>query len=423
MADAKPPLTSAEARTEAERCLYCVESPCIAACPTAIDIPVFIRRIAEDNLRGAAATILEANILGSSCARVCPVEVLCVGACVMNDWNRPPIEIGRLQRFAMDSAGEDPAALLERRPSCGKRVALVGAGPAALSAGACLVLAECEAILFEKRTLPGGLNTTGVAPYKMHAHDALREVERVESLGVELRLGVEVGKDVPVEDLIEGFDAVFLGVGLGPDAPLGLTGEDGPGVVGATAWIERLKTSSDPPAAGVRRAVVVGGGNTALDVVQELRHLGVEEVTLLYRRTREVMSGYPHELVRALELGASMVENRVPVGVLRDGDALVGLRTAAAEDGRPLAGTEELLPADLVVVAIGQERFREWVGRFPGVKTDDSGRVAADPETGRTGNPKIFAGGDCRNGGMEVVNAVAEGKRAAEAMLRDWGIE
>jgi glutamate synthase (NADPH/NADH) small chain len=419
MADYKPLYTPAEAVLEAERCLYCSDAPCIQACPTGIDIPVFIKRIAQGNLRGAAHAILDANILGYSCARVCPVEVLCVGACVYNPWKRPPIQIGKLQRYAVEAVWDRAGTLFERHPPNGKRVALVGAGPASLAAGARLALAGCEAVLFEKRPVAGGLNTTGVAPYKMHAHDALREVELVESLGVEIRTGVEVGKDIPHEALLAGYDAVFLGVGLGADGMLGVPGENGPGVVGATAWIERMKNTPAALDGAPRSALVVGGGNTAMDVLQELRELEVGSVTLVYRRGSEAMSGYPHEFDRARRLGARALFDRVPLEVLRDADGVTGLRVAEAKGGKAVPGTEEILPADLIVLAVGQAKFKDWVTRFPGVEVDARGRVAADPETGRTANPKVYAGGDCRNGGMEVVNAVAEGKRAAEAMLAD----
>jgi dihydropyrimidine dehydrogenase (NAD+) subunit PreT len=271
LADAKPNYSKGEAIAEANRCLYCHDAPCVTACPTGIDIPGFIRKIATDNVRGSATRILSANLLGYSCARVCPVEVLCVGACVYNAWHRtPPISIGRLQRYATESTlGHlGPLPLFAVAPPVGKKVACVGAGPASLAAAGYLALEGVAVTLFERRKLAGGLNATGIAPYKMHAEDALREVEFIRSLGVAIRDGVEVGRDVSVSDLVRDYDAVFLGPGLGSDSRLGIPGEDGPGVVGATAWIERLKLDPRLEVDGVGRAVVIGGGNTSLDAAR-----------------------------------------------------------------------------------------------------------------------------------------------------------
>lgn len=421
-ADKAPPLTPTEAQFEANRCLYCHDAPCIPSCPTEIDIPTFIRKIATGNVRGAARTILGANLLGASCARVCPVEVLCEATCVYEAWGRPAIPIGRLQRHAMDH-GADPDLLPRSEPS-GFSVGLVGAGPASLAAAGTLALAGHRAVLYEKRALPGGLNSTGVAPYKMPVADALAEVDFVARLGVEIRSGVEVGVDVDAEALLASHDAVFLGVGLGADARLGVPGEDGPGVVGAVEWIERLKTEPGFAMGEVRHAVVVGGGNTALDVAQELCGLGVEHVTMVYRRGRAEMSGYAHEFARASTAGMVMVENAVVAEVLREQGRACAVRLAEAAEGAATERELAHLPAELVVVAIGQNKLRALAQSFAGVAVDARGRIEADARTGATGHPKVFAGGDARNGGREVVHAVAEGQRAArsiDAMLRGQG--
>jgi glutamate synthase (NADPH/NADH) small chain len=413
--DAKPTYADGEAVGEANRCLYCHDAPCVKACPTGIDIPGFIRKIATGNVRGSARTILSANLLGYSCARVCPVEVLCVGACVYNDWHRyPPIQIGRLQRYAVErmlGAGR-AATLLSRAPATGKKVACVGAGPASLAAAGYLALAGVAVTVFEKRPLAGGLNTTGVAPYKMHVEGSLAEVEFVRSLGVSIRTGAEVGRDVKTADLLRDHDAIFLGLGLGADARLGIPGEQGTGVVGATAWIERLKLEPGFALAGVRRALVVGGGNTAIDAARELARLGVPEVTMVYRRTAAEMPGYAHEMELARKEGVRLLERAVPKEFARDGGGrLTALRLA---DGRELA-------ADLVVLGIGQARLRELVAQFPGVALDEKGLIVVDEATGRTGNPKVFAGGDAL-GGELVVTAVQEGKRAARAICAALGV-
>ncbi|KYG10808.1 glutamate synthase, partial [Sorangium cellulosum] len=335
--DKSPRYTEAEAIAEANRCLYCVDAPCVRACPTSIDIPSFIRKIATGQVKGAARTILTANLLGQSCGQACPVEVLCAGDCVYNAWGREPIAIGRLQRYAVESALARDPRLFRAKPPTGKRVALVGAGPASIAAAGYLALEGHRAVIFEQRSIPGGLNTLGIAPYKMKGHEALRELEWVLSLGdVELRTGVSVVEraaapgEVSASDLIAGYDAVFLGLGLGADARLGIPGEDGEGVVGATAFIERLKADPRLDLAGVRRAAVVGGGNTALDVAHELALLGVD-VAIVYRRSEAEMSGYAHELEGARAAGARLVENRVPVEVVREGGRVVALRVAPAD--------------------------------------------------------------------------------------------
>jgi dihydropyrimidine dehydrogenase (NAD+) subunit PreT len=415
LADAKPTYVEGEAIAEANRCLYCHDAPCVTACPTGIDIPGFIRKIATGNVRGSAKRILSANLLGYSCARVCPVEVLCVGACVYNDWHRtPPIQIGRLQRYATEGALDQgrAATLFTRAPATGRRVVCVGGGPASLATAGYLALEGVEVTVLEARLVAGGLNTTGVAPYKMHAEGALAEVEFIRSLGVTIREGVEVGHDVSAESLLEGFDAVFVGIGLGPDAALGIPGEAGDAVFGATAWIERVKL--DPSYAGTeaRRAVVIGGGNTAIDAARELARLGVPEVTLAYRRTQADMSGYAHELEAARADGVHFLERAVPRAFARDAGGR--LRALEFEDGRSL-------PVGLAIVAIGQTKRAELARSFAGVQVDARGRIVVDPASGATGHPRVFAGGDAI-GGELVVTAAQDGKRAARGICAALGV-
>lgn len=427
--DDHPTYTEAQAVAEANRCLYCHDAPCIQACPTAIDIPEFIRKISTRNHRSSARTIFDSNILGLSCSRVCPVEVLCVGACVYNHMDRPPIQIGRLQQFATSWAYDRDLRFYKAGPRNGKKVACVGGGPASLAAAAELTQLGYDVVIFEGRSLPGGLNTTGVAPYKLMSEDALREVRFVLSIGgIELREGRWVGRE-QLRELAENFDAVFLGVGLGRDSRLRVPGEDAAeGIWGAVALIEEIKNKAAAEVtwiAGVRRAVVVGGGNTSIDVVRELRRLGVPRVTLVYRRAEADMPAYAHELRFARQEGADVLFNRLPVAVLASGGHVSGLRVAATvagprgPDGRSrldvVPGSETTIDADLVAVAIGQEMLEELLAGVPGV-TLEHGRVIVDPRTGQTTNPKFFAGGDCANGGKEVVNAVAEGKRAARGI-------
>lgn len=422
--DKKPLYTRGEALTEANRCIYCVDAPCVKACPTGIDIPTFIHKIATDNVRGAARTIFEDNLLGYSCARVCPVEVLCVGDCVYNGWGREPIQIGRLQRYATETAlARDPALLSRtRKPKSGRRVALVGAGPASLAAAGHLALDGHHAVIFERKSIPGGLNALGIAPYKLQADDALDEIAFIEALGdVEIRTGTSVvagepkAGEVGVGSLLADYDAVFLGLGLGADNFLGVPGEDGPGVYGATALIERIKVDPSLSLAGLSRVAIVGGGNTAIDVARELALLGVPDVFMVYRKGAAAMPGYAHEMDGARREGVRLVEHRQPTEVVRDGERVVGLRVA-----RTNGEGDEVLTCDAVVLAIGQARLTALAAAFEGVKLDERGRVLVDDDC-RTGNPKVFAGGDCVNGGKEVVNAAQHGKLAARAMGRMFG--
>ncbi len=421
--DKKPLYSEAEARAEAERCLYCSDAPCIKACPTEIDIPTFIKQIASENVRGSAKTIFDQNILGHSCARVCPVEVLCVGSCVYTAWGREPIPIGRLQRYATETTvkgiEKGAAPLHTPKAKTGKKVALIGAGPASLACAAELTLEGHTAVIFEKRGVAGGLNTTGIAPYKLHSQDAVAEVEWVQKLGVEIRLNSEITKDTATK-LLADYDAVYIGVGLGADSKLNVPGEEGQGVVGATEWIEQMKLVPGT-AKTLGDVIVVGGGNTAIDVARECALLGAKSVTMVYRRSTEEMSGYKHELEGARKEGVRFLTNTQPVGVVRDEKgALKALKVAHATAGVPVAGTETEVPCELVTLAIGQSKLREIASFFDGVEIDRRGCVVADPKTGATGNAKVFAGGDCINGGKEVVNAVADGRNTARFLTAAW---
>ncbi len=423
--DKKPLMGEAEARSEADRCLYCTDAPCIKACPTEIDIPTFIKKIATGNVTGSAKTIFEQNLLGYSCSRVCPVEVLCEGSCVYTAWQHRPISIGKLQRYATEHATKNldaqiftPKAAVAGRS---KKVACIGAGPASLAFAGYLAIEGHSAVIFEKRATPGGLNATGVAPYKLHAEDALREVEWVRSLGVEIKTGVEIGKDIKGAQLLAEYDAVFIGVGLGDDSRLDVPGEVGVNVHGATAWIEKMKL--DPRATPIRGCTiaVIGGGNTAIDVARECALLGAAEVVMIYRRGADEMSGYKHELDGGRKEGVRFVTHAQPTGFVRDErGALLAVTVVTMKDGKPVAGTERDIACDLAALAIGQSKLRAIAAELPGVALDARGCVVADPKTGATGNLKVFSGGDCINGGKEVVNAVADGRNAARHLHALW---
>ncbi len=411
--DFKAPYNRDQAVAEANRCITCYDAPCMHACPTHIDIASFIRKIATDNVRGSARTILDANILGHSCARVCPVEVLCVGACVHHEHDHPPIEIGKLQRYATDQAIQHGWRFFHAGPDTGKHVAIVGGGPAGLAAAHELRIAGHKVTIYEKGSQLGGLNVTGVAPYKMRSDTALEEVDYLLGIG-----GIEVvtGMEIDAQNLrlmVADHDAVFVAIGLGPDSTLGVPGDDLAGVSGAVRWIEGMKTAP-VDLTGVTHAAVVGGGNTALDAVRELKGLGIPQVSLVYRGDAAGMSGYAHEWEAAVLEGVTGCWNAQPVGFEGQG-SVSGVRCLkTGADKKPIAGTEFTVPAQLVLVATGQARLGQLLGAIAGVRVE-RGRIVADAN-GRTDHPKVFVGGDCANGGKEVVNAAAEGKKAARAI-------
>jgi dihydropyrimidine dehydrogenase (NAD+) subunit PreT len=419
--DLKPALTAQAAAIEADRCLNCFDAPCMAACPTHIDVPGFIKRIATGNLRGSALKILDANILGASCARVCPVDVLCEGACVMVRQNRKPIQIALLQRHAMDAFWASGETLPVKAVATKKvRAACIGAGPASLACAAELCRQGAGATIIERRELPGGLNTYGVAEYKLRAADSVREVEMIKKLGVEFRCGVDVSSAAALEELEKEFDFIFLGVGLGAMQQLGIPGEDAGGVMNALELIAAYKTGHLKELRGT--VVVVGAGNTAIDAANAARRLGAETVYMLYRRSESDISAFDFEYEHAKQEGVQFLWHRRPVAIKPDPDEQGRLQLEIEQvwqkEGKlePVAGTRTAITCDLVIPAIGQSPLAALLRTLRGVEVND-GRIAADLMTGRTSNSRYFAGGDCVNGGREVVDAVAGGKRAAIAML------
>jgi glutamate synthase (NADPH/NADH) small chain len=423
--DPPPPLTRDEALAEANRCLMCWDAPCTRACPTHIDVPRFIKQIATNDLVGSARTIFDANILGASCARVCPTEVLCEGACVLHDLHERPIRIGGLQGYATDPVVFGGGPIFSPAPSTGYRVAIVGAGPAGLSCAAELARHGHEPVIFDAAETPGGLNTHGVADYKMAPTTALAEVDWVLSHGGELRSGVRVGGEVTVNSLLDDYDAVFLGTGLARSAPLGIPGEDLTGVAPALDFIEELKARPrEEMALAGERVAVIGAGNTAIDAATQSARLGADKVYLIFRRARPHMRAYPHEIEKALSDGVELVPQAVPVAIKGDArvTALTCRRTELGEpgtDGRPavtvLEDTDFTLDVTRVFRATGQVAHGAFYDVIDGVELDPSGRVMVDASF-RTGHERIWAGGDSINGGKEVVNAVEHGKQAARSI-------
>jgi dihydropyrimidine dehydrogenase (NAD+) subunit PreT len=418
--DLKPPLTAQAAVIEANRCLNCFDAPCTAACPTHIDVPGFIKRIASGNLRGSAIRILDANILGSSCARVCPVDVLCEGSCVLHRQNHKPIQIALLQRHAMDNfhASGRKLSVAPRRAK-GPRVACIGGGPASLACAAELCRRGAQATIIERRPLPGGLNTYGVAEYKLRAADSLREVEMIQKMGVEFQFGVSVDSASALRELEAEFDYIFLGLGLGAMQRLGIPGEDLKGVMNALELIAGYKVGHIRQLHGT--VVVVGAGNTAIDAATAARRLGAQKVYMLYRRSESDMSAFNFEYEHAKQEGVQFLWRMQPLSIKPDAHGRLRVETAQMEtvNGKlvPVPNSQTTIDCDMIVPAIGQSPLAQLVQETRGIEVSD-GRIVADRATGQTGNPRYFAEGDCVNGGREVVDAVAGGQRAARAMLK-----
>lgn len=412
-ADIAPPLDDHEARVAADRCYFCHDAPCVTACPTSIDIPLFIRQIATGTPDAAAMTILHANILGGMCARVCPTENLCEGACVRMDAEGQPVEIGALQRFATDGLMAQQGHPFRRAAPTGKRIAVVGAGPAGLAAAHRLAAKGHDVVIFEAREKPGGLNEYGIASYKAVDGFAQAEIEWLLGIGgIELRHGQRLGQQITLDGLRGEYDAVFLGMGLGGVNALRAEGEDREHVTDAISFIRELRQASDLASLPVGRdVVVIGGGMTAVDAAVQSKLLGAENVTMVYRRGPERMGASRHEQDHATSSGVRIICNAAPVAIHGNG-AVAEIEfcyTQDGPDGLTLTGDRFRLKADQVFRAIGQQ-----LQDVPDGLALEGGKIAVTGP-GRTGLPDVWAGGDCASGGDDLtVTAVAEGRDAAE---------
>lgn len=421
--DLHPPLDHHEALVEADRCYFCYDAPCMHACPTSIDIPMFIRQIATGNPLGSAKTIFDQNILGGMCARVCPTETLCEEACVRETAEGKPVQIGRLQRYATDVAIEEGKQFYKRATPTGRKVAVVGAGPAGLACAHRLARYGHDVTVFEARPKSGGLNEYGIAAYKSTDDFAQAEVDYVTAIGgIAIENGKALGRDIHLAELVAKYDAVFLGMGLGGVNALRAEGEDAAGVADAVDFIAELRQASDLAGLAIgRRVVVIGGGMTAVDAAVQSKLLGAEEVTICYRRGQEHMNASEFEQELAAANGVTIRHWLQPKRVVAEGGKVRAIELEyTAMDGDRLAGTGELLTlaADQVFKAIGQSFVPVALnGSGAGIELE-GGRIKVDAD-GRTSMAKVWAGGDCVRAGEDLtVTSVAQGRDAAESIHR-----
>jgi dihydropyrimidine dehydrogenase (NAD+) subunit PreT len=424
--DIHPPFETPDAAlTEANRCLFCYDPPCMKACPTSINVPKFIKQIATDNPKGSAHTIFSSNIMGAGCSKVCPVEKLCEGACVYNLMHETPIHIAKLQRYSTEKAMKNQWQLFERKPSTGKRVAIVGAGPAGLSCAHTLSREGIEVTIYEKESKGGGLMTYGIAAYKVTPEFCEDEVNYITSIGgISIKYNHELGKDMSIGDLQRNYDAVFLGFGVGLARQLDIPGENLYGVVDALKFIYDLRSNDFSTLAVGDNVAVIGMGMTAIDAATQAKRLGANEVTLVYRRTEEEMPCTETELNIAKLDGCDIMWLAAPKEIIGDGENVKQLVCNVMQLGEPDAsgrrspietGETFTLDVDMVIKAAGQKPFEELVNANK--MENNRGKIAVEGKSA-TNLLNVFAGGDCVNGGREVVDAVQAGKDGAANICR-----
>ncbi len=424
--DIHPPFETVDAAlTEANRCLFCYDAPCIKACPTSINVPKFIKQITTENIKGSAHTIFTSNIMGAGCSKVCPVEKLCEGACVYNLMEETPIHIAKLQRYSTEIAMKNKWQLFERKASTGKRVAIVGAGPAGLSCAHTLSKEGVDVTIFEKENKGGGLMTYGIAAYKVTPQFCEDEVNFITSIGgIEIKYNQTLGKDITLKELQKNYDAVYLAFGVGLARQLEIPGEDLKGVEDAITFIYELRTNNFSSLAIGDKVAVIGMGNTAIDAATQAKRLGAKEVTLVYRRTQEEMPCTQHELNIAKLDGCNVIWLASPKEVIgKDGkvtqlicDTMKLGEPDASGRRSPIATGETItLDVDMVIKAAGQMPFTNLVTNNQ--LENKNGKVSVKEKTATNING-VFAGGDCVNGGREVVDAVQAGKDGANAILK-----
>ncbi len=423
--DIHPPFENLTAAlVEANRCIFCYDAPCMKSCPTSIDVPKFIKQIATENIKGSAHTIFSSNIMGGGCSKVCPVEKLCEGACVYNLMEEEPIQIARLQRYSTEKAISQKWPLFTRKPSNGKRVAVIGAGPAGLSCAHVLSREGVDVTIYEKEAKGGGLMTYGIAAYKVTPEFCEDEVQYILSLGgIEIKYNQELGKNVSLTELQNQYDAVYLGIGVGLARQLAIRGEDLDGVVDAISFIYDIRDKGYNHVKVGDKVAVIGMGMTAIDAATQAKRLGAKEVTMLYRRTQVEMPCTQVELDIAMLDGCKIVWLATPKEVLGADGRVTQLICSTTVLGEPDAsgrrspvdtGQTITLDVDMVIKAAGQMPFETLVA--DNALNNNYGKIITDAK-GVTSIAGVFAGGDCVNGGKEVVDAVQAGKDGAAGIL------
>jgi len=428
--DVHPPFETREgALVEANRCLFCYDAPCTKSCPTGIDVPTFIKQISTDNVKGSAQTIFASNIMGAGCSRVCPVEKLCEGACVYNLLHETPIHIAKLQRYSTEKAIQEKWALFKRKPSNGKKVAVVGAGPAGLACAHALSLEGVDVTVFEKEAKGGGLMTYGVAAYKVTPEFCQEEVDWITSIGgIDIRYEQALGKDVHIDELQSSYDAVFLGIGVGVARALDIPGEELEGVEDAISFIYNIRTQKYADVPVGDRVAVIGMGMTAIDAATQSKRLGAKEVIMVYRRTENEKPCTDAEVDIAKLDGCRFIWLAAPKEILGENGKVKQLVCSKMKLGEPDAsgrrapvdtGETFQLEVDMVIKAAGQMPFESMVQKYQ--IQNDKGKIRIDSQ-GKTNLEGVFSGGDCVNGGKEVVDAVQAGKDGARSILQHIGL-
>jgi len=425
-AQIKPLMNDTQAFYESSRCLFCYDAPCVTACPTGIDIPLFIRQISSGSNDGAAKTIYDSNWFGHSCGQVCPTEVLCEGACVYNHQDVTPIDIGRLQAYATDKVIQGKKNLFLVGEPNGKKVAIIGAGPAGISCACELRTYGYEVDIFEAKSKPSGLTVYGVAPYKITNKAALDEMAYLQKqFQYKIHYNKPIKSEKDLKKLEKDYKAIFIGIGLGETSGIGLPGDNLENCVGAVEFVEKLRMGHHKTKVGTK-VVVLGGGNTAMDAASESARMGAEEVTLAYRRSRDEMGAYEFEYDLAKGVGANGVFNLTPLEILGkkkvEGVRFIRNKSAYGKI-EAIKGSEFVVECDMVILATGQSKQVNFLEKIEGLTLDkkgrimdNRGRIVVNPKTHQTNNPKYFAAGDAVNGGVEVVNAVYEAKIAAKGI-------
>ena len=417
----KPLMNDTEAYYEASRCLFCYDAPCIQACPTSIDIPLFIKQIHTDNITGASKTIFDSNWLGNACGVICPTGVLCEGACVYNHQDVPPIQIGRLQNYATNKTIDADKVIFKVGEPNGKKIAIIGAGPAGIACACEARTLGYEVDIFEAKDKPSGLTVYGIAPYKITNEEVLKEVDYLQKqLGFKIKYNTAISTKEELTSLEEKYDAIFVGVGLGATRNLGLQGEDKENVIGAVEFVEELRMKHHKLNVP-KKVVILGGGNTAMDAASEAARMGARKTVLAYRNSKEKMGAYGFEYDLAISAGVDSLFNVTPLAILGN-DKVEGVRLAKTEmvDGKLKTNINNtfVVRCDMVIKATGQAKQGHLYDLIDDLELDEKTRIKTNDEF-QTSNEMYFAGGDAINGGAEVVNAAYDGKMAAQG-IHNW---